>query len=206
MVFQINIFLMGSSCLINGLRYDKKVINSCVICAIRKIYCATPEYKERHRKEMLEWRRAHPRKALIISRRNYKRHKDKFNSERRLKLKTDPAYKKKIHEREKRYKASGRRGEMHRKRYKKNRIVLLIVSQLWKLANADAIKEYQRKYARRYWRKHEQELRDKLDDSYVIMVIKKDFYYKIKTQDIPKELIEIKRLQIFTHRKLKQIT
>jgi hypothetical protein len=169
----------------------------------QKAYRSTPEFKERHRQKMLEWRRKNPEKSLEISRRNYKNNGDKQNEQKRLKLKTDPEYARKIKEREARYKASGRRQEMHKKRYEEKTDEIKQKSREWKQNNRDKVKEYIKKFKESYWLQHQQQQRENLDDCYVIAVIKKQTKYTLKTEDIPAKLVEVKKQSLKLKRELK---
>ena len=164
-------------------------------------YRQRPEVKERHRKFQAEWRKKHRQLALEISRRSWNKNADKLNKYRRDKYATDPDYRKQKYEAELRYKESGGRHATAVRGYPKARIR----SGEYKKKNPEKIRAYVKKYRAKVLIHQEREKRKTLDDRYVVAVIKKSLDYKIKTQDIPKELIEIERIKIFTHRKLKQI-
>jgi hypothetical protein len=168
-----------------------------------KAYRSTPEYKEKHRIKAAEWRKNNREKHLEFSRNNYNNNKGKINSERRERYANDIEYKLKRIETERKYKESGRRQEMHRIRYLNNTEEEKRKSLEWKRNNVEHVREYSRNFRAKYWLKHEQENRDNLADSYVVMVIKKQMQYGIKTKDIPKEIIELKRNSIKIKRKRK---
>lgn len=161
------------------------------------------EYKKReyHRKWMAAWRKQNREKSREITRKSYIKYADKYNERRRNKLKTDPEFRKKKIESEKKYKATGRRKEFRIRDAKK----LRAKSTEWKKKNPQRVKKYIRQYRDKVWIAHERELRKNLDDKYVLRVVKKSMNYIVKSPDVPKELIEIQRTKIFTERKLKQI-
>lgn len=156
---------------------------------------------EKHRIEQAKWRIKNREAALAISRRAYNKHREEYNAIRKEKYRTDPDYKKKKIEQEKRYNATGRRKELR----VKDAVVLRKRASMWKKENKEWVKQYVRKYKDRYWIEHERQQRKNLDDPYVIRVIKKSVDYQLKTKDIPKDLIEIYRTKIIIHRLLKQL-
>lgn len=186
-------------------KYRSNPANKAKLAAKQKEYRQRPEIKEKHRKDMAKWRKENHDKFIEISRKSYKKNAISRNAAKQLKYRIDPDYLKKVREREKRYKARGRRQEMHKKRYAAKADECRRKSREWKEQNPIKDKARQRKYREEVQIYKEREQRNKLDDRYVIMVIKKSLDYKIKTKDIPKQLIEIERLKIFTHRKLKQV-
>jgi hypothetical protein len=185
-------------------KYRANPANEAKLAAKQKEYRQRPEIKEKHRLVMSQWRKENPVKALEISRKNYKLNGKKHNAKKKIKYWADPKYLKQVRDAEKRYKASGRRQEMHKKRYAAKADECRMRSRAWKENNQQKDKARQRRYREKVQIYKEREQRKKLDDRYVIMVIKKSLDYKIKTQDIPHELIEIERLKILTFRNLKQ--
>ena len=186
----------------NGLHGLRSKCKSCTY-EYRKVYTATPEFKERHRKQMIEYRKLHPIKTKRINKKCRDRHKERFNLQRKERYWNDPEYRQKRIEHEKWYKSTGRRQKMQKRLYKANQFEILIYRQLYQLGHPEMIKEKYKEYRKKIQNKKEQVLRDNIDDTYCIAVIKKDFNYKIKTEQIPNDLIKIKRLQILTHRNLK---
>jgi hypothetical protein len=87
----------------------------CKICsyAAMKTYRKTPKAKEANRLQSAKWRVEHPDKALEISRNNYRLHGKEYNDKRRDKYKTDPEYRCKKIEYDRKYKESGRRYKMN---------------------------------------------------------------------------------------------
>jgi len=156
-----------------------------------KKYRQSPEFKEKHRLRMAEWRKTNPNEAKEISKRTREKHKERINKENRDRYQNDPIYKAKVKEIEARYKASGRRAEVHKKRYNEKTDELKRKSKEWKLNNREKVKEYRRKFLDEYWLSHEQEQRDKLEDCYVVAVIKKQSNYTLKTEDLTEDLIEV---------------
>lgn len=184
-------------------RYREK--NKEKIREYRIKYTSTPEYKEYHRQKAAEWRKNNPEKTLEISRKCYKKNGEKQNEKKREKFKTDPEYKQKVRERELKYVASGRRREMSQKNYHENRERALRTAKEWKNKNTDRCRENHRRYAHEKWNAHEKELRQKLDDSYIIDRIKDTTKYTLKTEEIPESLIELKRQAMKLKRELKKI-
>lgn len=185
-------------------RRPSRVCRECKNAYMRELR-KRPDIKEKHRIKMGEWRKKNPERQLQIQRKNYKNNGHKHNAKKRLLYKTDPVYKQKRIDAEKRYKASGRRKEMHRRRHALKCEEIREKSAKWKRENPEWVKKYVRRYKDNYWIEHEREQRKKLDDPYVIKVLKKSMDYVVKTKDIPKELIEIQRQKIIIHRTLKQI-
>lgn len=173
------------------------------LIAKQKEYRSTDEFKERHRLEMIEWRKKNPEKQLEISRRSYKKNGAKQNEKKRLRYKNDQEYVSKIKEYESKYKESGRRAEVFKIRYKEKRDEIIQKSSQWKQKNKDHVRKYARQYRDNILLEKERNNRKNLADQYVIAVIKKETNYILKTKDIPQQLIEIKRLQLKTKRSLK---
>jgi hypothetical protein len=185
-------------------KYRANPANKAKLAAKQKEYRQRPEVKEKHRLDMAQWRKENHDKFIEISRKSYKKNAKRLNAAKQVKYRTDPEYVKKVRDREKRYKERGRRQEMHKKRYIAKADECRRKSREWKEQNPVKYKARQRQYRVKVQIYKEREQRKKLDDRYVIMVIKKSLDYKIKTQDIPHELIEIERLKILTFRNLKQ--
>lgn len=166
----------------------------CKMCAKkeRQEYYATDEYKKRHREQMAKWRKNNPDKEKAIHDRNRQKDKHIHYARRKEKYWNDEEYRNKVKQRELKYKASGRRSEMHRRRQKEKAEELRLKSKEYKINNPEKVKEYVKKYRKNVWNPLEQKQRDQLDRQYVIAVIKKQMNYKIKTSEIPEELIELK--------------
>ena len=174
----------------------------CKYCSkeYRKIYTSTDEYKKKHRERQAKWRKENPEKTLEISRKSYKKHCKRRNSERVEKYKTDPIYKAKVKELEKIYKESGRRYEVSStpEQREKNRL------RNKKRRDCD---EYKKKeYARNeIYRKENKEMlhkihiknRKELVPSYVAHTM------RISTKDLTPEIYETKKLIIKLKRELK---
>jgi len=175
---------------------------ACKTCTkeYRKIYTSTDEYKKRHRENMSKWRKENPEKALEYSRKNYKKHCKRLNAERVEKYKTDPIYKAKVKEREKRYKESGRRYEVQstpeqrekaRLRSKKRRLNPDKKEQdymricKWRKENKDLIKYYTKKKIK------------ELEPCYIANTM------KISVNDLTPEIYETKKIIIKLKRELK---
>lgn len=170
-------------------------------CNYFKKYRSTPERKEKHRIKMAKWRKENPEKAIEISRKNRKIHGKQHNEKKREKYKTDADYRNKNLERDRKYTSSGRRKELYHNNPKKQEIL----KTKWietKNNNYDKTRAKMKKYRDEVWTKKERERRANLSDQYVVMVIKKQQNFQIKTAEIPKGLIELKRKVL----KLKRIT
>lgn len=166
-----------------------------------KKYRSTPKAKEKHRIRMAEWRKNNPEKAIEISSKNYKIHGAKSNEKRKLKYKTDAEYRAKKLKAYKKYALSGKRKEAYNRNPNKKEVL----KNKWiriKNGDYDKVRMKMRKYREDVLIKKEKIDRDELVDSYIIRVIKKQFNYKIKTEQIPKDLIEAKRNNL----KIKRIT
>jgi hypothetical protein len=164
-------------------------------------YRSTPNAKQKHRIKMAEWRKNNPEKALEISRKNYKIHCLKHNEKQRTKYKTDAEYRAKKLKADKEYALSGKRKEAYNRNPNKDDIL----KKRWiKIKNGDyeKVKAKNRKYREEVLIKKERENREQLNNAYVVCVIKKQFNYQIKTEEIPKDLIQTKRNIL----KLKRIT
>lgn len=166
----------------------------------RKAYTSTAEYKEKHRIQMKKWRKENPDKALEISRRSYKRNGAKQNERKREKYRTDPEYRAKCIERDRRYSESGRRYEMNNKpeqrekarartkRRRKNedkRAHDLVISKKWRDKNREHLITLHR------------ERRQNLAPSYVAQSM------RISVGDLTPEILETKRNVIKLKRELK---
>ena len=81
----------------------------------QKQYRSTLDFKEKHRLYMKNWRDKNPEKEKEIRANFYSKNAERLNSVRRDKYNTDPSYKEKKREAEKKYKASGRRKLMNQK-------------------------------------------------------------------------------------------
>lgn len=159
-----------------------------------------PDLKEKHKIDQRTWRQKNKNRSAEITLKSWHKNKEKYNRVRRERYKDDLDYRQKKIESDRRYKESGRRNQMCRANPKhKER------AAVWKKKNPDRVRKNFRKYKDRVWIEHERNQRKNLDDSYVLKVVKKSMNYIVKTKDIPKELIEIQRIKIFTHRKLKQV-
>lgn len=161
---------------------------------------AKPAFKEYRRKWMRDWRKKNKERSDEIARKSWGKNKAKYNNTRRIRYKTDEGYRSKKIASDKQYAETGKRSKAMAKHAPK----LRAKSAQWKRENPDKVKKYVRQYKDNIWIPHEREQRKNLDDRYVIKVVKKSMNYVVKTLDIPKELIEIERIKIFTKRKLKQ--
>lgn len=164
----------------------------------RKVYQQKPEVKERNRLQAAKWRESNPELFRQRYRESYERHKERWNLIRRELYKNDPEYRQKKIDHEKKYKASGRRNEVNRLNPKSRER-----AKKYRINNPDKVRIKQRQYRERIWNEHEKEQRQKLEDVYLVRIIKKQTKYALKTQDIPKELIDIKRQSMKLKREIK---
>lgn len=160
-----------------------------------------PDVKERNRLAAAKWRLENPERKRELQRKCWDKNKDRFNGERTLRYKTDNNYANKKREEGKRYYDSGRRLEVNsspenrRKTRDRNKRYRAIQE------NRDKIRIYHLKYVE----SHRERLRELgkrktflLRDSYLRDLISQN--YKIERENIPDELIKLKRTQLKLHR------
>ncbi len=167
-----------------------------------KQYRSTPEAKEKHRIKMAEWRLANPEKQKMVSLKTREKHKERVNALRREKNKSDPDYNAKKKASDKRYAATGKRVDQ----YWANREECLKRSARYKATHRDQEIKRMEKYRKENIdsiRLKDQIERDTCDPKYVVRVIKKQTGFKVKTKDIPAELIEQKRITLLLKRQTK---
>lgn len=92
----------------------RSVCKKCVSENMKKVR-RTPEFREKNRIKQREWVAKNREKAKEINRRSYKKHAEERNAKRKHKYHNDPEFRKKVKERERKYKESGRRYEMNNK-------------------------------------------------------------------------------------------
>ena len=176
---------------------------TCKSCSkiIMKAYRSTNEYKKKNREAAAIWRKNNPEKALEISRKRYKLNALEINKKKKERFQADKDYRQKVLEREKRYKASGRRHEMNAKpemREKaraRNRQRRMQEDKkahdygknaIWRAENANYIRELDKKR------------REEITNSYVASSMRKS------VKDIPKEVLETRRVIVQIKRELKK--
>jgi hypothetical protein len=166
-----------------------------------------PEAKEKHRLKQAQWRKENPEKQKEVARRSYAKNKDKFNEKAKIKYHTDLDYKEKKLLIDKKYRLSGRRRELYHSDPNKSQRLkgLWLKMKVNESANTKRL-TYLKKYREEVLIKKERKQRENLSDIYVIAVIKRQFNYKIKTSEIPKELIELKKNNIKIKRETKKVT
>jgi len=165
-----------------------------------------PEAKEKHRLKMAKWRKENPEKALEVARRSYEKNKHKFNETRKVQYRTDSTFKEKRLLQGINYRLSGRRKELYHSDPNKSQVL----KDKWaKLKANESRLEKKRAYVVKYREEvlieKEREQRKKLSDKYVIVLIKAQLDYKIKTSEIPKELIELKKNNVKIKRETKKV-
>ena len=166
-----------------------------------------PEAKEKHRLKMAQWRKENPEKQKEVARRSYAKNKDKFNEKAKIKYNTDSDWRERKLLIDKKYRLSGRRRELYQSDPNKSQRLKDIWSKIKSNESANTKRlTYLKKYRGEVLIKKEREQRKNLSDKYVIAVIKKQFNYKIKTSEIPKELIELKKNNIKIKRETKKVT
>jgi hypothetical protein len=165
-----------------------------------KQYTSTDEYKKYHNEKMQKWREENPGKALEISRKCYKKNADRFNAKKREKLKTDPEYREKVRERERKYVESGRRHEMNCKPEMREKARL----RSKKRRQNPVKKEHDYKCNAKWREKNKEHLnelhkknRKELCSSYVAQSM------RISVKDLTSEILETQRLIIKLKRELK---
>lgn len=164
-----------------------------------KEYRSRPENKVKHKLAAREWRKKNPERDKEISRKSRIKNRDKYNKKRNFLYHNDPVYRAKKDASDLEYKLSGKRKAMRQKHLKKN----AEKSRLWKINNREKVTAKFREYRKRKWNAHERELRKQLADAIIIKDLK-DQMGRIPKEDIPADLIEIKRIQIKTYRELKK--
>lgn len=172
-----------------------------------KKYRSTPEAKEKHRLKMAKWRKENPEKALEVARRSYEKNKHKFNATRKIQYQTDSTFKEKRLLQGINYRLSGRRKELYHSDPNKSQVL----KDKWvKLKANESRLQKKRVYAKKYREEvlieKEREQRENLSDKYVILLIKAQLDYKVKTSEIPKELIELKKNNVKIKRETKKLT
>lgn len=164
-----------------------------------KEYRKLPHVKEKHRIDQAKWRNENKDREKEIMKKCRDKNKNIWNKERRWKYHNDAEFRAKRDEADQLYKTSGKRKAMRQKHLKKN----AEKSKVWRLANPEKILIRFREYRAKKWNAHEREQRKKLNDSYIIKLLKEELGNCPK-DIIPKDLIEIKKLQIKTYRLLKK--
>lgn len=161
-------------------------------------YRKTPEGKRKHREYAAEWRKKNPEREKEITKKSQLKNRDKYNKKRVYRYHNDPEYRANKKASDLEYKVSGKRKAMRQKHLKKN----AEKSKQWKLANPEKVRIRYKQYRKNKWNAHERELRKQLSDSYIIKELKNQMG-NIPKEHIPSDLVEIKRIQIKTHRELK---
>ena len=161
--------------------------SKCKICCLeyKKEYIKRPEAKESHRIRSQKWRDKNPEEQLKRSREAFKKFKDINNAKSKEKYRTNEDYRLKRLKRDREYNLTGRRKELYR--IPKNLQNNLKRNKVYRSENAEKIKKTQGKYI------------ENLSDT----LIKIRIGFK-KNDDIPKEIIETKRLIIKLKRELKK--
>jgi hypothetical protein len=166
----------------------------------RKQYTSTDAYKKVHRERQVKWRKDNPEKSLELSRKNYRKHSKRRNIERIEKYHTDPVFKAKVKERERRYKESGRRYEVQSTPEQREKAI--IRSKKRRLnpkqkAHDDKRDKIWRENNKDKLRKMHTEYRENLRDSYVAHSM------RVSVKDLTPDILETKRLIIKLKRELK---
>jgi hypothetical protein len=177
----------------------KSICKSCSLIKSKE-YRSTEEYKIKHREKMAKWRRENPKKALEVSRRSYLKNGNKYNEKRKEKYRTDPFFKEKVKERERKYKESGRRREVQstpeqlekaRLRNKKRRECIK-----YRMKEYERNKIYREENKEKLHKTHIKN-RKNLCPSYVAQSM------RISVKDLTPEILETKRNIIKIKRELK---
>lgn len=157
--------------------------NSCTK-EYRQEYTKRPEVKEKHRIRSQKWRDENPEEQLKRSREQFKKFGHIYNAKAKEKYNTNDVYRLKKLEIDKQYNATGRRKELYR--VPKNLEYNLKRNKVYKSNNVEKVKKQQQNYI------------ENLSDT----LIKIRLGFK-KNDEIPKDIIEIKRLTILLKRTLK---
>ena len=166
----------------------------------RKQYTSTDEYKKAHRERQAKWRKENPEKSLEISRRGYKKNAESINAKKREKYHSDPEFRQKVKDIEKKYKDSGRRREVqstpeqrekarirskNRRQSPEKREHDYKVSAKWREENRDLINSHTKRKI------------ESLDPSYVAGSM------RMSVKELTPEIYEVKKLVIKLKRELK---
>lgn len=174
----------------------------CKTCTLNKMkeYKSLPENKERHRLNMIKWRKVNTEKVVEIRRKSNKIHSERHNEERRERYKKDEAYRLKCKERELKYKESGRRRELSSKpEYKAD-------SRLRSRLRREDDSKKQHDYCRNAkWREENKEYiqkyynscRDELHPIYIARTM------RLKVKELTPEIVETKQIIIKLKRELR---
>lgn len=121
--------------------------------------------------------------------------KSEYNKQYRIKNRD------KLLEKERQYKASGRRTELRVVDAPKRRKA----AAEWYAKNKQTKAAYLKRYKENVWTENERKQRELLSNSYVIKVIKKASGYTLSRNEITIEQIELKKNEILINRIIKQI-
>lgn len=183
-------------------KYGLRAICKRCSCEYNRISRNTDANREKHRLSMKEWRENNHDKALEISRKAYNKSKDEINKKRRELYHTNPEYKIKRLEAEKRYVASGRRHEINEKPEQREKTRLR--NRKRRLSTELRKHDYERgsvyrKIHANYLNEMHRKRRAELTDSYVACSM------RLSVNDVNKETIETRRLIIKLKRELKKL-
>jgi len=171
----------------NAMKRGKYGLRSkCKKCCVeyRKEYMKRPDAKESHRIRQQKWRDENPEEQLKRSREQLKKFGQIYNANAKEKYNSNQEYRLKKLEKDKQYNSTGRRKQLYR--VPKNLEYNLNRNKIYRSKNIEKVKEQQQKYI------------EKLPDT----LIKIRLGFK-KKDEIPKEIIETKRLTILLKRTLK---
>lgn len=130
--------------------------------------------------------------AKEVRKRYYEENKDKINAQRLLNFRQNPD--KVLKRREQQRNMSEFQRERRRQRQNKRYSTLTKEQKnRWRINNKTHVLSYTRMYRSEVQIHKERANRKELADSYVVNVIKARSNYKVKTADIPKEVIETKK-------------
>jgi hypothetical protein len=166
---------------------------------VYKEYSSTPEYKEKHRIEGIEYRKNNPEKTKEINRRSYNKRKDEYNKKRRHLYHNDPVYRQKYDERNKEYRRSEKGKNMMNK--PENREKQRERSKRYRRDFPDKIKECNDKYRvnnKEFLKMLSDRKRSELTPAYVAQ------FMNTGVSDMPKEIYEFKKIIIQLKRELKR--
>jgi len=166
-------------------------------------YRSTDKVKKEHAEKRKLWRQKNPDKQRAIVKRNYEKHSLRVNAEKTERYKNDAEYRAKIHETDKRYKESGRRREVNSTPENRKKAAERRKKRYY--SNVEREKEEIKKFHLNnpgYRKMKSRERYEKLPDSYLFREIKRHSKLQLSIEDMPKEILEVKRNMILLKREI----
>lgn len=159
-----------------------------------------PENKERHRIANAKWRSENLEKSRLIDKKCREKFAEKISSKRKEKYRNDPEYKKKVIEREKIYKESGRRYEINNKPEQRYRAIVRS-----RIRRSDELKKQHDYKTQSLWREKNRDYIREKDRMKIENVHKHHIAscMKVSSKILTDDIIELKRNIILLKRQLK---